>query len=185
MLANTPPMLGEPLVVELANTRFANRGKQLDGLGTTDDLASWLAELHDRLPLPLSSEELDAITPDELAAARELRDAVRVLLAGVTAGKTPDAAAAETVNAIVRAAPRWRELTTAPEPHTDTHTASTRVAAVLAAIAEEGALLLTGPDARTLKACTAPGCILYYRKNHPRRAWCSPRCSNRVRAARH
>jgi predicted RNA-binding Zn ribbon-like protein len=44
---------------------------------------------------------------------------------------------------------------------------------------------LTGADAAALRACAAPGCMLFYRKDHPRRAWCSPRCSNRVRAARH
>ncbi len=42
--------------------------------------------------------------------------------------------------------------------------------------------LASGPE---LRACLAPGCVLYFVKDHPRRAWCSTGCGNRVRAARH
>ena len=31
----------------------------------------------------------------------------------------------------------------------------------------------------------APGCVLYFIKDHPRREWCSTACGNRARAARH
>ena len=36
-----------------------------------------------------------------------------------------------------------------------------------------------------LRACLAPGCVLYFVKDHPRREWCGPACGNRARAARH
>ena len=85
----------------------------------------------------------------------------------------------------MRAAPWWRELAADRELTQVARTAATPVSAALAAIADEAVELLTGPDAAALRACTAPGCMLFYRKDHPRRAWCSPRCSNRVRAARH
>jgi predicted RNA-binding Zn ribbon-like protein len=45
--------------------------------------------------------------------------------------------------------------------------------------------LLGGEDAARLRACYAPGCVLYFIKTHPRREWCSVACGNRVRAARH
>jgi predicted RNA-binding Zn ribbon-like protein len=45
--------------------------------------------------------------------------------------------------------------------------------------------ILTGPAATRLRACYAPGCVLYFVKAHPRREWCSDACGNRVRAARH
>ena len=45
--------------------------------------------------------------------------------------------------------------------------------------------LLGGADAARLRACYAPGCVLYFVKTHPRREWCSVACGNRVRAARH
>jgi predicted RNA-binding Zn ribbon-like protein len=42
--------------------------------------------------------------------------------------------------------------------------------------------LASDPD---LRACLAPRCVLYFVKDHPRRAWCSTACGNRERAARH
>jgi hypothetical protein len=41
------------------------------------------------------------------------------------------------------------------------------------------------PDSPRLRACQAPGCVLYFVKDHPRREWCSTACGNRARAARH
>jgi predicted RNA-binding Zn ribbon-like protein len=55
----------------------------------------------------------------------------------------------------------------------------------LARVAEQAAGLLGGDDAARLRACYAPGCVLYFIKTHPRREWCSVACGNRVRAARH
>jgi predicted RNA-binding Zn ribbon-like protein len=55
----------------------------------------------------------------------------------------------------------------------------------LGAVAQDAIELLTGPEATTLRACHAPGCVLYFVKTHPRREWCSEACGNRVRAARH
>ncbi len=179
------PILGEPLPLELANTRFAHRGHEHEGLARPEDLAGWLRRVDDRLPAALAQHDLDAIGPEELAAARDLRDALRTLLTSAVADTMPDAHAAEVVNQAARAAPWWRELVTDPVPTSVARSAAPSVPAALAAIADEAVRLLTGPDATALRACAAPGCILFYRKNHPRRAWCSPRCSNRVRAARH
>jgi predicted RNA-binding Zn ribbon-like protein len=185
MSAHRPPVLGEPLALEFANTRFAHRRHELEGLQAPEDLADWLRRVHDRLPVVPGDRDLDAIGPAQLAAACELRDALRTLLAAATAGATLDPGAAETLNRTARGAPQWHELSTQPQPTAAIYTAAPPVCAALAAIAEDGIRLLTGPDAAALRACAAPGCILYYRKNHPRRAWCSPRCSNRVRSARH
>jgi predicted RNA-binding Zn ribbon-like protein len=35
-----------------------------------------------------------------------------------------------------------------------------------------------------LRACGAPGCVLMFVKDHPRREWCSVACGNRARQAR-
>ena len=185
MTSPAPPVLGEPLPIELANTRFVRRAHELDGLQEPQELAAWLRQVRERLPFPLADETLDAIGPAELDAARALRDALRSLLAAATSGATLDADAARTLNRTVRAAPRWRELTTRPRPAATLHTAAAPLPATLAAIAEEAIHLLEGPDAATLRACAAPDCILFFRKDNPRRNCCSPRCSNRTRAARH
>jgi predicted RNA-binding Zn ribbon-like protein len=139
----------------------------------------------ERLPIPPTQRDLDAIGSAELAAARTLRDALRTLFADSTSGATLDADAVAAVNRSIRGAPRWQELSVDERPTAVTHTAAPPVVAALAAIAEQAVSLLSAPDAETLRACSAPGCMLFYRKDHPRRAWCSPRCSNRARAARH
>jgi predicted RNA-binding Zn ribbon-like protein len=59
------------------------------------------------------------------------------------------------------------------------------VTAGLARVAQESIALLGGADAAKLRACYAPGCVLYFVKTHPRREWCSVTCGNRARAARH
>ena len=40
--------------------------------------------------------------------------------------------------------------------------------------------LITGPAAEQLRACEAPGCVLMFAKDHPRRTWCSAACGNRA-----
>jgi predicted RNA-binding Zn ribbon-like protein len=64
-------------------------------------------------------------------------------------------------------------------------TAHSPALAAVAAIAEEAVALFAGPDRRLLRACHAPGCVLYFVRNHPRREWCSDGCGNRARVARH
>jgi predicted RNA-binding Zn ribbon-like protein len=125
--------------------------------------------------------------------ARALRDAVRLLAAQVTADERPGAAATaadveaalEQVNATAAELPRprlalrdgrlERGLAGGPSP----------VTTGLARIAEQAVALLGGKEAGRLRACYAPGCVLYFVKAHPRREWCSVGCGNRVRAARH
>lgn len=55
----------------------------------------------------------------------------------------------------------------------------------LAEVARASIALLGSPDRERLRACGAPGCVLFFLKDHPRREWCSGACGNRVRAARH
>jgi predicted RNA-binding Zn ribbon-like protein len=56
---------------------------------------------------------------------------------------------------------------------------------LIAALATSAVHLFSSPDAAALRACPAPGCVLYFIKDHPRREWCSAACGNRARAARH
>jgi predicted RNA-binding Zn ribbon-like protein len=161
------------------------RGTELDGLQTTADLSDWLRRVVERLPVAPTPDDLDRIGREELALARALRDAVRTLFTDSTRDRALDADAAEILNRTIRTAPNWQELSVRPQPEAVTRTAAPGVTAALAAIAQQAVSLLASSDAETLRACAGPGCMLFYRKDHPRRAWCSPRCSNRARAARH
>lgn len=178
------PLLGEPLAVELVNTRFAQRGVQVDGLATPRDLTAWLAAHRGQLQATL---DLDAAA-QRLDEVRELRDTLREVFAAVAAGERPADAAIGTLNRLSRQAPTAMQLDWPPngQPTVTVQPASADSGAVaLAELARAGIHLLAGPDRQRLRVCHAPGCVLFYVKDHPRREWCSTACGNRARAARH
>lgn len=165
-------MSREPLPVELANTTYAVRGKVQDGLTTVEQLAALLPEL----PLPGEAD---------LVVARELRDAIRALAGAAVSSARPPEAAVEVLNKHARTAPRWRELRWDAGPSAVPYSTVTGVAGALSSIAQEAVDLFSGPLLDDLRACHAPGCVLFFVKDHPRREWCSAGCGNRARAARH
>jgi predicted RNA-binding Zn ribbon-like protein len=181
------PLLGEPLPVELANTRFAQRGILVDGLTTRGDLRAWLAAHREDFPAAI---DLDAAAEHlELKEVRALRDLLRELFAAVVAGTQPADAAIAALNQLARQAPAVPQLDwparAGGQPSVSLHPTSDDPAAVLAELARATIGLLGGPDHQRLRTCQAPGCVLFYVKQHPRREWCSPACGNRARAARH
>jgi predicted RNA-binding Zn ribbon-like protein len=177
------PVRNEPLALELHNTLYAVRGELIDGLETDDGLSAWLAAIADRVPA--RALDADASRHPEFLA---LRDAVREALHAALEGEPVPAAALEVVNGVAGRAPASpfavARADGPPRAETRYHTADgTDVA--LATVAADAIELLTGPDAEHLRACGAPGCVLMFLKDHPRRTWCSAACGNRVRQARH
>ncbi|WP_327092718.1 CGNR zinc finger domain-containing protein [Nonomuraea sp. NBC_01738] len=161
-------------MIALANTLWASG----DDLSSPAGLGSWLRAVQEGLGVELPSGEL-RVDEREWRAAVELRAVVREL----AAGGRPDLAA---LNAVVRAAPRWRELGwEGGEPVVAVCSAGGAVAAALAGVAEAAVVLFSGPDRGLVQACGAPSCIRFFVREHPRREWCSPGCGNRVRVARH
>ncbi|MEW2544705.1 CGNR zinc finger domain-containing protein [Streptomyces sp. NPDC047002] len=194
--AAPPP--GEPLPVELMNTVRADRDGVYDTLDRPEGATEWLAAVSARTALPAAAD-FDALTGPELArlAGRltDLRGALRRLAAEATgdprpAALTPALQLADAVAALNAAAgetPHWSALSWTPgrAPERHTRTGGRAAAAALSALAEESVLLFCGEARHDLRACLAPGCVLYFTKNHPRREWCSPGCGNRARSARH
>lgn len=178
---------GEPVPVRLMNTIWADRAGVHDALTTTGNLRAWLAATHPGQDLPDAG-------PADLKRFRALRDALRRVAAMLTGDARPDATSATTsvsraiadINRAAAQAPSWPQLvhrngdlllaTTGP---------ATPARRTLSKIAQQSIELLTGPDRVRLRACHAPGCVLYFVKDHPRREWCSTACGNRARAARH
>jgi predicted RNA-binding Zn ribbon-like protein len=177
------PVGREPLALELHNTLHAHRGELLDGLETTDGLAAWLAALAGRLPTP--ARDADPARQPEFV---RLRDAVRGALHATLEGRRPPADALEEINAVAALAPvsplAVANAEGGPRAQARDHTADPTDVA-LAAIAADAIELLTGPHRGDLRACGAPGCVLMFLKDHPRRTWCSSTCGNRARQARH
>ena len=93
--------------------------------------------------------------------------------------------AVQTVNAEAAALPA-RLLRRSGRTTSADRTSTSPVAAARAMIAVDAVALLAGdPESGPLRACLAPGCVLYFVADHPRREWCSPACGNRARVARH
>jgi predicted RNA-binding Zn ribbon-like protein len=176
----------EPVPVRLMNTIWADTSGAHDDLVDTDDVRDWLlaTEVSDRVA---------SCSRKELERARLLRDALRRLAGFLTvdprqAAQSPLTELDEAINAVNALAAdtppdrltlRRGRLTLADDAAVSPATAA------LAKVASDAVHLLTGPDAPQIRACHAPGCVLYFVKAHPRREWCSEACGNRARAARH
>lgn len=176
----------EPLPVRLMSTIHADPDGVHDELRTPADVDEWL----DAAGVDRAGAHA---TTAELARARALRDAVRRLAAHVTQDSRQAAASATTdpraalddVNAAAAELPA--PLLALRDGHLEVGAPGgpSPVTTGLARVAVEAVGLLGGPDAARLRACYAPGCVLYFIRTHPRREWCSVACGNRVRAARH
>jgi predicted RNA-binding Zn ribbon-like protein len=191
----------ERVAVRLLSTSWANAEGVQDDLQVPRDLDAWL----DAVGVDRAGTQA---TTGELARARGLRDSVRVLAGFVTAGHGAAVPSAGAVGDALREAlgdtlrealgDALREVNAAaaetPAPaltlrggHLElgAQMSVSPVAAGLARVAVDAVALFGGEDAAKLRACPAPGCVLYFVKTHPRREWCSAGCGNRVRAARH
>ncbi|MFD5825369.1 CGNR zinc finger domain-containing protein [Lentzea sp. NPDC060358] len=159
------------------NTVWANRSQVHDDLTTVGGLRDFLG---------VAADETD------LTAFRALRRALRDL-AGVLTEDTREVArdrdldrAVAEVNRAARSARHWPRLAVEGGElvrHNDSE--GSPADRERASIAAEAVELFTGADRVLLRACYAPGCVLYFVKDHPRREWCSASCGNRARAARH
>jgi predicted RNA-binding Zn ribbon-like protein len=173
-------MPDEPLSIQFANTRYAVRGDLREGLGTAADLADWLNR-------SASTQPGEAVIGEgTVTEFRTLRDAIRGLFTAAVNGEPPDPGRLDALNRASRLAPRWPELSTSDGEFAVTErTADASTAAGRAALARDAMDVLAGPLRARLRACGAPGCVLFFVKDHPRREWCSGACGNRARVARH
>ena len=177
---------GESVPVRLMSTIWADTAGRHDDFATPADVDAWL----EAVGIPLGGAHASAA---ERADAIRLRDADRRLAAHVTSDSRSDAASAlislpeavATLNEAARhrAGPRLAVRSARLRPEQDGSVSA--VTAGLAEVAEQSINLFGGREARKLRACCAPGCVLYFIKSHPRREWCSDACGNRARAARH
>ena len=165
------PLRDEPLAIELHNTRFAAGGALVDGL------ADAAARGWRRRRTGSGGAEPG---PQRTSCSRCARRCAPRC--------TPRAAVAPD-------RPRWTPSTRrGPRPR---HRAWSRLGRrhrlrrrdradiVIAALRRGRDRADRGPHRAELRACHAPGCVLLFLKDHPRRAWCSDACGNRARQARH
>jgi predicted RNA-binding Zn ribbon-like protein len=190
------PLLGEPLPVELMNTIWAGRDGVHDALRDAAACVNWLASVPDLLPASGRATIVTAnLKAHDVVSLRRLRDALRRLAAIASADDRVRAASAigdrqtaiDVLNGACAAEPSWSQLSwpAGAMPTIARTSTGSPLEMAISAIAEAGAAFFAGPQREQLRACHAPGCVLYYVRDHPQRRWCSAGCGNRARVARH
>ncbi|MFG2605800.1 CGNR zinc finger domain-containing protein [Streptomyces sp. NPDC048514] len=165
------PLTGEPLALDLLNTRWNQEGVIQDLLSGTEGLAVWLA-----------SNGLAGAHPADADVLRHLRQAREALEAAV--GGSP-AEAAPLVDAVLEHG-RIRARLTADGPAEEPEFADPSWGPAWLAARDYLALLGRAPE--RIRACAGGGCVLHFfdvSRNGTRR-WCSmAACGNRAKASRH
>ncbi|MGW0394327.1 CGNR zinc finger domain-containing protein [Streptomyces sp. NPDC003042] len=172
------PLMGEPLALDLLNTRPAGAG---DLIGDPAGLAAWLEREAGRLG---PAGEVGAA---EVAAVHAVREAAGPALDAVRHGERPPAGALRVLNQALSGAPLHRELAWTDGGLTVAARRAGAPARRLAAeLAEAVAELLADPQVAAVRECEARGCVLLFLPGHPRRRWCvASVCGNRARVARY
>ncbi|GHH83672.1 hypothetical protein GCM10018793_46340 [Streptomyces sulfonofaciens] len=163
----TRPLTGEPLALDLLNTRWVDRGRRLDALDEPGGVGAWLAEHGFTTPAAEAEEPLRRVRDALLAvlqtpggeSERALND---ILSRGSVRYTLQDATPGEEVQAAPGWLPAWR--------------------------AAVSYLKLAGDHPERIRRCGNPDCTLYFydtSRNGARR-WCAMNlCGNRLKASRH
>ncbi|MGW7365696.1 CGNR zinc finger domain-containing protein [Streptomyces sp. NPDC054841] len=166
------PLVGEPVSLDLLNTRWIQEGEQQDLLTSVDGLRIWLAStgLGDRFTADGPTLEKTRVARDALAAAVDHRG---------------DAAAAARADAVLDHG-RIRATLTAEGPGERAEFADPAWGPGWTAVRDYLDLLHTSSD--RVRACAHDACVLHFfdtSRNGTRR-WCSMAlCGNRAKASRH
>ena len=178
------PILGEPVPVELANTRYR------DGAGVVDFLANpFLADRWFR----------ESPTASKLARPRrwsapgwirlvELRNAADVLLRARIDGGRADpwtVAHLNSIAALASCAPELRWDGEQDVRRVERLIAGDQTDALLGTVAHLTIALLAGADAMLLRVCGNDDCQMLFLKTHHRRRWCHNSCGHRHRQAKY
>ncbi|MEU7486970.1 ABATE domain-containing protein [Streptomyces sp. NPDC042319] len=177
-MSDLVPLTGEPLALDLVNTR-PTVGELL---ATPEDLRAWVAMQAERLP-----GAPEKITATELAAVHAVREHAARALEHGRHGTRPSQTDLDALNEAQRSAPAISEVAWNGTGLTVTRRRGGSSAEQLAAwLAEATAELLADPAVTRIRQCEADDCVLLFLPAHPRRRWCSAaRCGNRMRVARH
>ncbi|MFF8030948.1 CGNR zinc finger domain-containing protein [Streptomyces sp. NPDC016626] len=165
------PLTGEPLALDLLNTRWMSEGAVRDLLADTDGLAVWL--------------DTNGLDGEFAADTATLRHALRArdALKGAVDGAAGEGA--EAVDAVLEHG-RIRATLTADGPGERPEFDDTSWGPAWLAARDYLRLLATAPD--RIRGCAHEACILHFfdtSRNGTRR-WCSMAvCGNRAKASRH
>ncbi|HUY96184.1 MAG TPA: ABATE domain-containing protein [Verrucomicrobiae bacterium] len=149
----------------------------LERLASPEDLSAWLG----LVGLGQRRRRADAAA---LAAAVELRTAIRRVLGAVAGGAPPDRADISVINRAARRRSPRPQL--GPDGATWDWTGRRATQGWLALVAEDAVLLLAGPLRDRVRLCAAAGCDMPFvdRSRPGHRRWCSVSpCADRAKKA--
>ena len=191
-----PPLLGEPLAVELANSLYRSPHEHRDFLSTPTAVRYWFSVAEPAASLALPRE----ITPELCKDLRNLRDAVRALLEHADRSHGPDrapygpaaAGAVEVLHASAHRASTHVVLGTGPggggtgggTGWTLAHD-GTPDDVLVTAVASRCILFLGGPDREHVRVCARPDCPMLFVRRHRARRFCHESCAHSLRQARY
>lgn len=165
------PILGEPPGIELANTMYGSGDEAIDFLADPEHAVAWVAEV------------AGATLVDDVALLRELRDAVRHLVAASAAGRPLGRRAIGTLNRHAAAGCASVALKVDALGNASSVVRFRGDAAVRARLAVSCIEVLTGPH--PIHRCEGEGCGLFFAQQHGRRRFCHDGCSHRARQQRY
>lgn len=178
------PFVGEPLALDLVNTRPFSDGDPVDLIGSPEALHAWLMLQVGRLPgFPV--EDAERLSASDLVPILEIRDHTAAIIECVRHGRLPPVAALYGLNAALRAAPAVRALTLEDGAIRSTvRRAGSPGLRLAACLADATADLVSGLTTRHIRQCAAEDCTMLFLATNQRRRWCSSaRCGNRSRVA--
>jgi predicted RNA-binding Zn ribbon-like protein len=176
------PLIGEPLALDLVNTRPHTLDGRVDLIATRAGLQSWIDTQAERLSSPPTR-----VSDVEVRRVMMLRDHIATAIDHARRGERPPPSSLKALTGAEKAAPTWqllswdgRAVTATPQRNGDA------VDRLLANLAYAASDLLTDPRVTSIRRCAGPDCTLLFLPDNPRRQWCSPTlCGNRVRVARY
>ncbi|MFC0600955.1 CGNR zinc finger domain-containing protein [Streptomyces palmae] len=179
--ADPRPLVGEPVSLDLMNTRWNSHGQPQDLLTGTEGMDIWLRSNDERLAgvigRPVGTPADPRAMMDALLTARD------ALAAAVREPGNPEAV--RQVDAVL-AHGRIRAALTPEGPTESAEFEDPAWAPAWAAAYDYLRLLRTAPD--RIRACAHPRCVVHFfdtSRNGTRR-WCSMAgCGNRAKASRH
>jgi len=180
--------LGGRPALDFVNTRRERWRGNIECLRSPDDLTVWLGQAG--LLSPAARREARA-SRAQLAAARELREAIDAGVRAAVAAEPPAAGTLAVVDGWLGAAVARPALIAGPDGHARLaeREAGNAVAAAFAALALDAARMLGRPPERErIRICGSEECSarFYDRSPAARRRWCSMAlCGNVAKARRH
>jgi predicted RNA-binding Zn ribbon-like protein len=178
------PLLGEPLLVEMANTLYLDQSATIDFFAHRTWIAAWFVQAPSARELVMPAR----ITEAEADELRHLRDAVRDVFTTVDrdSGQVPTEAVASINNMVHRShASVVIDWSQGGRPRAVVDSPGGAFGVLLATLAARCVEFVTGPDLTHVRQCTRPECHMLFFQQHHRRRYCNRGCANADRQSRY